>query len=103
MSQNSIRASEISDILLEKLKGIDITPKYEEIGTVLSVSDGVARIYGLSNAEMGELVEFQSGIKGVVMNLEEDNVGVVLMGQTDLVGEDMQVRRLGVIASIPAG
>ena len=52
MSQNSIRASEISDILLEKLKGIDITPKYEEIGTVLSVSDGVARIYGLSNAEM---------------------------------------------------
>ena len=103
MSQNSIRASEISDILLEKLKGIDITPKYEEIGTVLSVSDGVARIYGLSNAEMGELVEFQSGIKGVVMNLEEDNVGVVLMRQTDLVGEDMQVRRLGVIASIPAG
>lgn len=103
MSQNSIRASEISDILLDRLKGIDTAPRYEEIGSVLSVSDGVARIYGLTNAEMGELVEFQSGVKGVVMNLEEDNVGVVLMGQTDLVGEDMEVRRLGLIASVPAG
>lgn len=103
MSHNSIKASEISDILLEKLKGIDIAPRYEEIGMVLSVSDGVARVNGLSNAEMGELVEFDSGVKAVVMNLEEDNVGVVLMGHTDQVCEDMQVRRLGSIASIPAG
>ena len=103
MAQNSIKASEISDILLEQLKGIDTSLKYEEVGNVLTVSDGVARIYGLSSAEAGELLEFDSGVKAVVMNLEEDNVGAVLLGPTDLVKEDMSVRRLGRIAGIDVG
>ena len=103
MAQNSIKASEISDILLEQLKGIDTSLKYEEVGNVLTVSDGVARIYGLSSAEAGELLEFDSGVKAVVMNLEEDNVGAVLLGQTDLVKEGMSVRRLGRIAGIDVG
>jgi len=103
MAQNTIKASEISDILLDQLRGIDNSLQYEEVGHVLTVSDGVARIYGLAGAEAGELLEFDSGVKGVVMNLEEDNVGVVLLGPTDQVGEGMNVRRLGRIAGIPVG
>ena len=100
---NSIKASEISSILLDHLRGIDNSLRYEETGTVLTVSDGVARIYGLVKAEAGELLEFDSGVKAVVMNLEEDNVGAVLLGPTDLVKEGMKVRRLGRIAGIPVG
>ncbi len=103
MSHNNIKASEVSEILLQQLKGVDTTLKYEEVGRVLTVSDGVARIYGLSGAEAGELLEFDSGVKAVVMNLEEDNVGAVLLGKTDLVKEDMRVRRLGRIAGIDVG
>ena len=103
MAHNSIKASEVSEILLNELKGVDNSLKYEEVGYVLTVSDGVARIYGLSNAEAGELLEFDSGVKGVAMNLEADNVGAVLLGPTDLVKEGMRVRRLGRIASIPVG
>ena len=103
MAQNTIKASEISDLLLEQLRGIDTSLQYEEIGHVLTVSDGVARIYGLAGAEAGELLEFDSGVKGVVMNLEEDNVGAVLLGPTDLVGEGMNVRRMGRIAGVPVG
>ena len=103
MTQNSIKASEISDILLEQLRGLDTSLKYEEVGSVLTVSDGVARIYGLNGAEAGELLEFDSGVKAVVMNLEEDNVGAVLLGKTDLVKENMRVRRLGCIAGIEVG
>ena len=103
MAQNTIKASEISDLLLDQLRGIDNSLHYEEVGHVLTVSDGVARIYGLAGAEAGELLEFDSGVKGVVMNLEEDNVGAVLLGPTDLVGEGMNVRRLGRIAGIPVG
>ncbi len=103
MTQNTIKASEISDILLGQLKDIDTTVHFEETGKVLQVSDGVARIYGLVNAEAGELLEFASGVKGVVMNLEEDNVGAVLLGPTDQVKEGMNVRRLGRIASINVG
>ncbi len=103
MAQNTIKASEISDILLNQLRGIDNSLQYEEVGHVLTVSDGVARIYGLSGAEAGELLEFDSGVKGVVMNLEEDNVGAVLLGPTDQVGEGMTVRRMGRIAGIPVG
>ena len=103
MAQNTIKASEISDILLDQLRGIDNSLQYEEVGHVLTVSDGVARIYGLAGAEAGELLEFDSGVKGVVMNLEEDNVGVVLLGPTDQVGEGMNVRRMGRIAGIPVG
>ena len=103
MAQNTIKASEISDILLEQLRGVDTSLKYEEVGKVLTVSDGVARIYGLSKAEAGELLEFDCGVKAVVMNLEEDNVGAVLLGPTDQVKEDMPVRRLGRIAGIDVG
>jgi len=100
MSDNNIRPSEISDILLRQLKDIDTSVQFEEIGNVLQVSDGVARIFGLHNAEAGELLEFESGVRAVVMNLEEDNVGAVLLGPTDLVKEGMVVKRTGRIASI---
>ena len=103
MSQNNIKPSEISEILLDELKGIDSSLKYEEVGKVLTVSDGVARIFGLVNVEAGELLEFDSGVKAVAMNLEVDNVGAVLLGPTDLVREGMRVRRLGRIAGIPVG
>ncbi|MBR5043148.1 MAG: F0F1 ATP synthase subunit alpha [Bacteroidales bacterium] len=103
MAQNTIKASEISEILFRQLKGIDTSLKYEEVGSVLTVSDGVARIYGLSKAEAGELLEFDCGVKAVVMNLEEDNVGAVLLGPTDQVKENMRVRRLGRIAGIDVG
>ena len=100
---DNIKPSEISQVLLEQLKDIDTSLRFEEIGKVLQVSDGVARMYGLTNAEAGELLEFESGVMGVVMNLEEDNVGAVLLGPTDEVKEGMTVRRTGRIASIKVG
>ena len=100
---NNIRPSEISQVLLEQLKDIDTSLHFEEIGKVLQVSDGVARMYGLTNAEAGDLLEFESGVMGVVMNLEQDNVGAVLLGPTDEVKEGMTVRRTGRIASISVG
>ena len=100
MSQNNIKPSEISDVLLKQLESADLSVKLEEVGTVLQVSDGVARIYGLTNAEAGELLEFECGVMGVVMNLEVDNVGAVLLGATDEVKEGMSVKRTGRIASI---
>jgi len=103
MNSDNIKPSEVSEVLLKQLEAIDISAKYEEIGRVLQVSDGVARIYGLVNAEAGELLEFEEGVKGVVMNLEEDNVGAVLLGATDLVKEGMVVKRTGRIASVPVG
>lgn len=99
MSEN-IKPSEVSEVLLEQLKGIDTNLKFEEIGTVLQVSDGVVRIYGLRNAESEELLEFENGVKAIVMNLEEDNVGAVLLGPTDRIKEGMVVKRTGRIASI---
>lgn len=98
---DNIKPSEISEILLSQLRQIDASAGFEETGRVLQVSDGVARIFGLSHAEAGELLELESGIKAVVMNLEEDNVGAVLLGPTDMVKEGMSVSRLGRIASIP--
>lgn len=100
---DNIKPSEISQVLLEQLKDIDTSIRFEEIGKVLQVSDGVARMYGLTNAEAGELLEFESGVMGVVMNLEQDNVGAVLLGPTDEVKEGMTVRRTGRIASIKVG
>ena len=100
---DKIKPSEISQALLEQLKDIDTSLRFEEIGKVLQVSDGVARMYGLTNAEAGELLEFESGVMGVVMNLEQDNVGAVLLGPTDEVKEGMTVRRTGRIASIKVG
>jgi F-type H+-transporting ATPase subunit alpha len=100
---SDIKASEVSEVLKMQLEGIDTRVKFEEVGTVLQVSDGVARIYGLSNAESGELLQFENGEMAVVMNLEEDNVGAVLMGRTDLVREGDTVKRTGRIASIMTG
>lgn len=99
----SIKPSEVSEILLEQLKGIDTRLKFDEVGTVLQVSDGVARIYGLRNAEANELLEFENGVMAVVMNLEEDNVGAVLLGPTDKIKEGLIVKRTGRIASIKVG
>ena len=95
-----IRPSEVSRVLREQLAGVDTSLKFEEVGTVLQVSDGVARIYGLESAEAGELLEFEGGVSGVVMNLEEDNVGAVLLGSTELVKEGYSVRRTHRIASV---
>lgn len=100
---SAIRPSEISEVLLEQLKGLDTDPRFEEVGTVLQVSDGVVRIHGLLKAEAGELLEFEDGVKAVVMNLEEDNVGAVLLGSTEKVKEGMTVRRTRRITSINVG
>ena len=96
----NLKPSEVSAVLLEQLRGIKDTMKYEEVGTVLQVSDGVVRIYGLFNAESDELLEFDNGVKAIVMNLEEDNVGAILLGPTDKIKEGMTVKRTGRIASI---
>ena len=100
---DNLKASEISELLLKQLHDIDINAQYEEVGQVLQVHDGVVRLYGLSNAEAGELLEFDSGVMAVVMNLEEDNVGAVLLGSTEKVKEGMTARRTGHIASINVG
>lgn len=97
---DNIKASEISEVLLSQLRDIKSELRFEEIGKVLQVSDGVVRLYGLQNAEAGELLEFDNGINAVVMNLEPDNVGAVLMGPTDRISEGMVVRRTGRIASV---
>ena len=102
MAQN-IKASEVSEILLKQLQGIDINAKWEEVGYVLQVSDGVARIFGLDNCEAGELLRFENGIMAVAMNLEEDNVGAILLGPTDQISEGMRVTRTCKIVSIPVG
>ncbi|MDD4638478.1 MAG: F0F1 ATP synthase subunit alpha, partial [Bacteroidales bacterium] len=98
-----IRTSEVSEILQEQLQGLSHKYKFEESGTVLQISDGVARVYGLNNVESGELVQFDSGLEAIAMNLEEDNVGVVLLGPTHLVKEGYKVKRTRKIASIAAG
>lgn len=103
MPENTIKPSEVSEVLLRQLQGIDNSLKFDEVGTVLQVSDGVARIYGLRNAEANELLQFENGIMGTVMNLEEDNVGAVLLGPTDQIKEGMIVKRNKRIASINVG
>ena len=99
----NIKVSEVSDVLKMQLEGIDTKVKFEEVGRVLQVSDGVVRIFGLSNAESGELLEFENGERAVVMNLEEDNVGAVLLGTTANIKEGDIVKRTRKIASIPTG
>ena len=98
-----IKASEITEVLKMQLGGIDSQVKFEEVGTVLQVSDGVIRIFGLSKAESGELLLLENGEMAVVMNLEEDEVGAVLLGHTDQVKEGDTVKRTRRIASIPTG
>ena len=96
----SLKPSEVSDILLGQLQDMKNDLQFEEIGKALQVSDGVVRIYGLDHAEAGELLDCGNGVMAVVMNLEADNVGAVLMGPTDLLKEGMVVRRTGRIASV---
>lgn len=98
-----INPSEISEILKQQLSDVLQKVSFEEVGTVLEVGDGVAHVYGLDNVEANELVEFENGVTGVAMNLEESNVGVILMDKVDSVKEGMKVTRTGQIASIPVG
>ena len=100
MDKENIKPAEVSEVLLAELQGIDLGAQFAEVGTVLQVSDGVVRIYGLGNAEAGELLEFEKGDRAVVMNLEEDNVGAVLLGPTDRIEEGATVKRTGRTASI---
>ena len=98
-----IRPDEVSAILREELSNFRTEAELEEVGTVLQVGDGVARIYGLSNAQSGELIEFDSGTTALVMNLEEDNVGAVLFGDAEEIKEGDTVKRTKSIASIKVG
>ncbi|HXS36483.1 MAG TPA: F0F1 ATP synthase subunit alpha [Flavipsychrobacter sp.] len=98
-----IKPDEISAILRQQLSGFDGAANLEEIGTVLQVGDGIARVYGLNGVRSGELVVFENGVKAIALNLEEDNVGVVLMGESGDIKEGAKVRRTGQIASIKVG
>ena len=98
-----INPSEISEVLKQQLESINSKVNFEEVGSVLEVGDGVAHVYGLDNVCANELVEFENGVKGVALNLEESNVGVILLNNVDKVTEGMSVRRTGEIASIPVG
>ncbi len=98
-----VKAAEVSAILKKQLSGFEATASLDEVGTVLQVGDGIARVYGLSNAEYGELVEFDGGMQGIVLNLEEDNVGVVLLGPSKEILEGATVKRTQRIASINVG
>lgn len=99
----SIKPAEISQILRQQLEGLKLDASFEEVGTVLQVGDGIARIYGLSNVQSNELVEFDNGVMGIVLNLEEDNVGTVLLGPSVGIGEGSHAKRTRRIASIPVG
>ncbi len=97
---NSIKPSEVSDVLLQQLKEVDVNIGFEEVGFVLQVGDGVARLYGLKNVTANELLEFENGTMAVAMNLEEDNVGVVLLGPTEGIKEGQTAKRTGKVVSI---
>ena len=98
-----IKPDEISAILRQQLSNFSATANLEEVGTVLQVGDGIARVYGLNNVRSGELVEFDNGVRAIALNLEEDNVGVVLMGDSSEIKEGHKVKRTGQIASIKVG
>ena len=98
-----VKPAEISAILKQQLSGFEAGASLDEVGTVLTIGDGIARVYGLANAQYGELVEFESGLEGIVLNLEEDNVGVVLLGHSSEIKEGSTVKRTERIASINVG
>ncbi|WP_374330779.1 F0F1 ATP synthase subunit alpha [Soonwooa sp.] len=98
-----INPAEVSAILKQQLANFDTQSNVEEVGTVLSIGDGIARVYGLENVQYGELVKFESGVEGIVLNLEEDNVGVALLGESKLVKEGDTVKRTNTISSIKVG
>ncbi len=97
---NNIKPSEVSEVLLQKLQDIKAEDRFEEVGVVLTIGDGVARIYGLTHCTENELLEFENGVMGVAMNLEEDNVGAVLLGASTGIKEGQSVKRTGRVASI---
>ena len=99
----TIKPAEISAILKEQLTGFEGKASLDEVGTVLEVGDGIARVYGLANVQYGELVKFEDGLEGLVLNLEEDNVGVVLLGTSSVIKEGSIVKRTNRIASINVG
>ena len=99
----NIKPAEISAIIKNQLTGSKVGPSLDEVGTVLQVGDGIARVYGLSNVQYGELVQFDNGMEGIVLNLEEDNVGVVLLGPSKEIKEGDTVKRTNRIASINVG
>ena len=98
-----VKAAEVSAILKEQLSGFEASASLDEVGTVLQVGDGIARVYGLANAQYGELLEFEGGLEGIVLNLEEDNVGVVLLAPSNEIKEGDTVKRTQRIASINVG
>src|SRR5687767_5516312 len=98
-----IRADEISQIIRHQIENYEKKVEVAETGSVLTVGDGIARVYGLENVQAGELVEFPGALKGVVLNLEENNVGIALMGLGEHIREGDTVRRTGRIADVPAG
>ena len=98
-----VKPAEVSAILKKQLSGYESTASLDEVGSVLTVGDGIARVYGLSNVQYGELVEFDNGLEGIVLNLEEDNVGVVLLGHSKNIVEGSTVKRTQRIASINVG
>ena len=98
-----IRADEISRIIREQVQGYDTSASVQETGTVLTVGDGIARVDGLANAMAGELLDFPHDVRGMVLNLEEGNVGVALLGKDHLIKEGDQVKRTGKIMSVPVG
>ncbi|MCB0772630.1 MAG: F0F1 ATP synthase subunit alpha, partial [Flavobacteriales bacterium] len=98
-----IKPAEVSAILKEELAGLRTEAELEEVGTVLQIGDGIARIYGLNSVQSGELVEFPGGLRGIVLNLEEDNVGAVLLGPSVGVKEGDTVKRTKRIASVNVG
>jgi len=98
-----IKPAEVSEILKKQLEGLKTSEELEEVGTVLQVGDGIARIYGMSNVQSNELIEFENGIVGMVLNLEEDNIGAVLLGSSEEIGEGDLVKRTGKIAALEVG
>ena len=98
-----VRPDEVSEILRKQLAGFEKEVDIYDVGTVLQIGDGVARVYGLSHAMMSELVEFPHGVFGMVLNLEEDNVGCILFGESHEISEGDTVKRTGRVASMPVG
>jgi F-type H+/Na+-transporting ATPase subunit alpha len=98
-----VKPAEVSAILRQQLSGFKSETDLEEVGTVLQIGDGIARVYGLSKVESGELIEFETGLKGIVLNLEEDNIGAVLLGPSDNIKEGSTCKRTGKIASLKVG
>src|SRR3984885_13197150 len=98
-----IRAAEISAILKEQIKNFGQEAEVSEVGQVLSVGDGIARVYGLDNVQAGEMVEFENGVRGMALNLETDNVGIVIFGNDREIKEGQTVKRTGAIVDVPVG